>query len=373
MEIKRVIRVCNTWPSENREGIGLHAFQYSKNIKVQTDVFIRNIKGDKFFMLDNVIFHKLNLITNNSKSRSINIFQYFLKGLITIQNESVFLLRILNFLINNDTDKTIIHMHCPHFLISCYLVSHFFKLPVIFQIGGSEMIRIKNSPLHKLIIKKIKYFICVNNDLISEVKLINKKATFLNLGNGIDLNQFKAKTIKNINQYTSTGNLRWQKDQITLIKAFNIFSKENPSAFLNIFGEGPLRSVLEKQIIKLNLQDKVFLKGYCSQEEIHNSLSNSFLYLQTSVSEGFPKSILEAISSACPIVVTNVGSCKELANQFGMGVEPQSPQKFAEAIKCLNEDKKLWDSYQKKCLLKRESYSWSNVIAKIKNYYKRVL
>ena len=77
------------------------------------------------------------------------------------------------------------------------------------------------------------------------------------MGNSADLDLFKSYK-KNINYYTSVGNLRWQKNFTSLIKAFEIFLKKNPEARLNIFGEGPEREKLEQLIKKLNLHNKVF-------------------------------------------------------------------------------------------------------------------
>ena len=71
------------------------------------------------------------------------------------------------------------------------------------------------------------------------------------------------------------------------------------------------------------MENNIFLKGYCNHSEIANTLSKSYLYIQSSVSEGLPKSILEGVASGCPIVTTNVGSCKEIADKFGISVEPK--------------------------------------------------
>ena len=67
-----------------------------------------------------------------------------------------------------------------------------------------------------------------------------------------------------------------------------------------------------KKIKDLKIENNIILKGYCNHKEIANTLSKSYLYIQSSISEGLPKSILEGISTGCPIVSTNVGSCRKL-------------------------------------------------------------
>ena len=49
--IKKIIRICRTWPTEKFNGIGLHAYNYSKFIDKPTKVFLKDFeKEDKPFL-----------------------------------------------------------------------------------------------------------------------------------------------------------------------------------------------------------------------------------------------------------------------------------------------------------------------------------
>ena len=157
-----------------------------------------------------------------------------------------------------------------------------------------------------------------------------------------------------------------------MVKAFKKFSATNPKAKLLIFGEGPERESLEEQIKELKMENNIFLKGYCNQKEIANTLSKCYLYIQSSVSEGLPKSILEGVSAGCPIISTNVGSCNEIADKFGISVEPKNSEELSKAISKLFLNKDLWKFYHKKCIEKRADYGWEKLVEKVSQFYEEI-
>ena len=157
-----------------------------------------------------------------------------------------------------------------------------------------------------------------------------------------------------------------------MIRAFKIFYETNPQAKLLIFGEGPERKILESKIKDLKMENNIFLKGYCNHSEIANTLSKSYLYIQSSISEGLPKSILEGVSAGCPIISTNVGSCKEIADKFGISVEPNNPEDLAKAIIKLFLKKDLWDCYHIKCIKERVNFGWEKLVQKVSLFYDEI-
>ena len=79
-----------------------------------------------------------------------------------------------------------------------------------------------------------------------------------------------------------------------------------------IIGKGPLLKEIENLILKKNINN-VFLLG--EQKNIFNYLYSSDIYLSTSLYEGLPISILEAMSIGLPIVASNViGNCDTIEN-----------------------------------------------------------
>lgn len=111
----------------------------------------------------------------------------------------------------------------------------------------------------------------------------------------------------------SVGRLSPQKDFLSLIKAFALISRQFPTYSLVIYGEGPQRQELEKQIEDLNLKDKVKLPG--RNNEIYKKLSKSKLFIQTSKFEGMSNAVIEAVCAGLPIVTTAVSGARQLVKE----------------------------------------------------------
>jgi glycosyltransferase involved in cell wall biosynthesis len=77
-----------------------------------------------------------------------------------------------------------------------------------------------------------------------------------------------------------------------------------------IAGDGPLRKELESQAKKLNLDDRLFFIGF--QTNIPKIVSCYDVYLMTSLWEGLPLSLIEALALGKPVVATNVGGNSEV-------------------------------------------------------------
>lgn len=69
---------------------------------------------------------------------------------------------------------------------------------------------------------------------------------------------------------------------------------------------------LTRLIKKLGLTDCVVFKGSLKHEDVFKWLDSIDIYIQPSETEGLPRSIIEALSRACPIIGTDTGGIPEL-------------------------------------------------------------
>jgi glycosyltransferase involved in cell wall biosynthesis len=103
--------------------------------------------------------------------------------------------------------------------------------------------------------------------------------------------------------FINLGRLDRQKGQWFLIRSFKKVVDKNPNARLFILGEGELRVKLEKLIVDLKLKKNVFLLG--EQKNIFPFLLNSHCFLLSSLWEGLPMSLIEALSLNLPVISTD--------------------------------------------------------------------
>jgi glycosyltransferase involved in cell wall biosynthesis len=140
----------------------------------------------------------------------------------------------------------------------------------------------------------------------------------------------------------SVGRLVREKDYPTLLRALALVRRSEPGAELWIAGDGAERPRLEALRMELGLEDSVRLLG--RKQNIGYWLSRADLFVLSSVSEGLPVSLLEAMAVGLPAVVTAVGGMPEVLrlSEAGVVVPPSDPQALADAIAGLARRRAEW-------------------------------
>ncbi len=119
--------------------------------------------------------------------------------------------------------------------------------------------------------------------------------------------------------------------------AFEVLKSRKDSHFL-IIGDGPSAESIKEQITALGVQDNVHMLGFRS--DARDILKEIDIACLTSLSEGTPITILEAMALSKPAVVTNVGGNPEVVQDgvSGFVVPPRDPAAVGNAILRLIED-----------------------------------
>jgi glycosyltransferase involved in cell wall biosynthesis len=101
------------------------------------------------------------------------------------------------------------------------------------------------------------------------------------------------------------GRLSSQKDFVTLIRAFARVHERQP-ARLMILGEGEQRPQLENIVQELGLQKDVDLPGFVKNPYYY--MGKAAVFVLSSLWEGLPNSLIEALACGCPVVSTDCPS-----------------------------------------------------------------
>lgn len=137
----------------------------------------------------------------------------------------------------------------------------------------------------------------------------------------------------------SVGRLDFQKGFDYLINAWNYVNIKHPDWSLYIYGEGPLRDALQKQIDELYLTNSILLCGRVTN--IVEKYKQNSIYVMSSRAEGFGLVLLEASSCGLPLVsfncpsgpseiiedgkngflINKVGDIQQLANKINLLIE----------------------------------------------------
>ena len=97
----------------------------------------------------------------------------------------------------------------------------------------------------------------------------------------------------------------------TLIKGWAIAVRNHPDWKLVVCGGGEVDG-LKKCIQEEGVNDSVEFKGWVEGEMKHYLFSHAYGFVMTSIQEGLPMSVLEALSKGIPVITTPVGTLPEL-------------------------------------------------------------
>ena len=142
----------------------------------------------------------------------------------------------------------------------------------------------------------------------------------------------------------STGRIVWQKGYDQLLSLLENYDFGGKIFHILVAGDGSLRNKFIKRIGENKLESHITFIG--NIKNIPEFLSALDIYIQPSVTEGFPLSVLEAMASKLPIISSNAGGLKEMIidGENGMTYESGDISKLDKTIhKMLNlsiEDRK---------------------------------
>ena len=284
------------------------------------------------------------------------------------------------FIQNNSID--IIHAHGKGAGIICRLTNFFSRKTLIYTFHGIHY------ECHNFFIRKI-YIIYERimgkldnyKILVSESERKFAKSLDLYLGKNFSIinNGVNNKKIKQyeINEYSAKKKSNKILEVISVcrfVKQKNIseiieIAMKLPNVNFTIIGEGILWSEINDLVCKLNLKN-VFLIG--KKSNVFKFLYASDVYLSTSLYEGLPISILEAMSIGLPILASNVvGNVDTIKDgESGFIYELHNCDEAVKYIHLLaNDFNKIKSMGEKSYQRHRELFSLNKMIKKYQNLY----
>jgi len=138
-------------------------------------------------------------------------------------------------------------------------------------------------------------------------------------------------------------------------------------------GDGPGMPALEALIQSYNLSSSFSLKGH--QDDMDSFYRGLNVYLNTSLHEGIPMTILEAMSHGLPVIAPAVGGIVEIIDDGidGFLIDSRNPQDFADKCILLNEDMELLNKMKRAAREKAEkSFSAQRMAESYYRLYRRL-
>lgn len=176
----------------------------------------------------------------------------------------------------------------------------------------------------------------------------------------------------------AVGRLVKTKGFDTLLRAYAQLGCEES---LVILGEGPQYDTLQDLCRELGISDKVHFLGFVANPYAY--MTRARLFVLSSLLEGFPNALVEAMACGCPVVATNCenGPAEILAEQthlqidelkhspYGLLIPTHSSTEMEKAMKTLLGDAKLHQHYANKSVERAQHFS----LAKVTELYRSVI
>jgi glycosyltransferase involved in cell wall biosynthesis len=177
--------------------------------------------------------------------------------------------------------------------------------------------------------------LCQSDDPHSREKIIA-------IWNGINLDRFTYVGPKLVPTAISVARLSKEKDFPTLLEAVRHVLPHVPDFRLQIVGDGPERTTIEKKISELNLGNHIELLG--ERHDVAQLLTQAGFFVSATRTEGVSLTLLEAMAVGLPIVTTSVGGNPEvvLDGRTGRLVPDGDPLALARAMIDMCGDRGSW-------------------------------
>ncbi len=203
----------------------------------------------------------------------------------------------------------------------------FHKRPVITTLHGSDQ-RMGSqggiySRIHRYCLRQSDIIVTVNRAIYEMLLKERCNTSCVFIGNGVGDNFFSVsadKRDKNCLKILSIGSLVPGKDYPTTLLALAAFTKKTKREWqLTIAGDGPERINLQRQVEKLGIGDSVHFIGICKPDEIPQLMAESDIFLLSSLAEGRPSVVLEAMAAGLAVIATDIAGTKELVHDKKTG------------------------------------------------------
>jgi glycosyltransferase involved in cell wall biosynthesis len=230
--------------------------------------------------------------------------------------------KIVKYILENNIQ--LIHCHLPWAGFLGRIVHRRLKIPVIYtEHNKQERYHLLTRLLNRFTYNWQTGVIAVSNDVLMSIqKQIRIKIPVYEILNGVNTDYFQRdkNSAMAIRQQLNIPDdafivgtiavFRFQKRLKEWLEVFAAILKDHPQVYAIVVGDGQLKEEIVQQVRDLKLEKRLILPGL--QTDVKPWLSSMDVFMISSIFEGLPVALLEAMSMQCAIVTTDAGGIKEV-------------------------------------------------------------
>lgn len=259
--------------------------------------------------------------------------------------------------LDNHHDIEVINCNTPIGGVIGRICGHKYKKKVIYTVHGFHFYKgapllnwLLFYPIERFLLRWTDVLITINSEdyrRAQRFKLLNKCRIYYVPGVGVDLSRFDNVVSPDCD---IRKELKLPHDSIVLVAVGRLDNNKNIDTIINgvammkytnvhliVCGEGKQRGKLETLIRAKGLQERVHLIG--NRNDVSAIYQSSDIFVLASYREGLSRSVMEAMASGLPCVVSKIrGNVDLIDENGGFTVSPYKPLEFAKAFELLAKD-----------------------------------
>lgn len=242
-----------------------------------------------------------------------------------------------------------------------------------FDTNKTVLRRIWDAVILKIIVRSVNHFVTGPETMIEYYKAAFRLPSWkiIMLYNDIDLERFVPSSNSNQKQNQVNVLLLHRLSPVRetnkyfhyIVESLGTISTNGTRVILDVVGNGPERTSLEKvaQAAPPNL--KIIFHGEIPNRKVRDFYSNADIFIMPSYREGFPRVTIEAMAMGLPIVSTDAGGTRDLLGplQLKFVVSRDEPAAFAERLARLVQDREMRRKLSEENLKYVQRFSTENV------------
>ena len=266
----------------------------------------------------------------------------------------VFALRVAWTLIAEARRYDLIYFLMPGLQVALgALTAHLLGKPFIMKFSGSnEVRRLKNSFVGRLQLRFVDKWagsiMVLNPGMMVEAKECGlQQSKLLWMPNPVDLDEFRPplpderaalRTALGIPSESEVvlfvGRLAPEKELASLVNAFGRIAASRPRAMLVLVGDGPCRNELHTVAGNLAQEGRIRFTGAVPSSAVHQWVQIADVFALVSSLEGLPVSLIEAMATGLPVVVSDIPANRQLVDPGiqGLVVETRNADAIGSAL-----------------------------------------
>ncbi|MEH7385237.1 glycosyltransferase family 4 protein [Bacillus sp. JJ1521] len=374
----KIAMISWEYPPQFSGGLGIHCYKIVHaltHIGVKVDFYLPAYNTENFDIPEGMTMHHLQM----SDSISTNAY-----------NQGTDLDTIKKFMIQLEENFKpegidLIHAHDWMGVFAASRLAERYNIPLIWTIHSTEYDRAAGMPVNPGILtieqealKNVKHTITVSNRLKQSLVLdYNADPNKISvIYNGIESKSFQEISKRNYQKTDGyilfLGRVTGQKGPDDFLKAAQILLSERDDIRFMIAGDGDLLKRLKRRAKRWRIYDRIEFTGSVYGDQVLDCYEKAIIFVLPSVSEPFGITVLEAMASGLPTIIsTNTGAGEVVKHVIY--VEPNQPNELAQAIITLLNNPQLRQTLGEEGAREVSTLTWENIANETRSLYSRLL